>query len=325
MCWVAVPFAFGIKSVEMEVSVAQERFNANTSPSLLAHGSERATLEELDLELTGKCQLECLHCYASSGPQSGHGSMSTNDWSSVIDQAVTLGARRVQFIGGEVTTHPGFGRLLQQAVDAGLVVEVFSNLLHVQDRLWELFALPGVKLATSFYSDHAEEHDAITARPGSHARTRANIVEAIRRGIPIRAAIVAVRDGQRVEQARQELHTLGVTRVGTDWVRGVGRGANGPWQVSQLCGRCGQGKAAIGPDGDVWPCVIGRWLRAGNVKQELLADIIGGAIWRELVATVPAPRKGRACNPECKPSQGDGSDCAPAETDACDPSYCNPD
>lgn len=282
-------------------------------------------MEEFDLELTGRCQLECLHCYASSGPQGSHGSMSTHDWSGVIDQAVSLGARRVQFIGGEATTHPGFGLLLRQAVNAGLGVEVFSNLLHVRESLWDLFELPGVKLATSYYSDQAGEHDAVTARVGSHARTRANIIEAVRRGIPIRAAIVDVVDGQRVNQAREELHALGVHKIGTDWVRGVGRGAKAPAQVSQLCGRCGQGKAAIGPDGDVWPCVIGRWMPAGNVKQEPLADIIGGQTWRKLVAAVPAPRNGRACNPDCKPSQGDGSDCAPAETDSCHPDFCNPD
>jgi hypothetical protein len=26
------------------------------------------------LELTGKCQLACVHCYADSGPDKGHGS-----------------------------------------------------------------------------------------------------------------------------------------------------------------------------------------------------------------------------------------------------------
>ncbi|WP_327105215.1 radical SAM/SPASM domain-containing protein [Nonomuraea glycinis] len=282
-------------------------------------------LDSVDLELTGRCQLQCLHCYASSGPEGNHGTMDTASWSGVIDQAAALGARRVQFIGGEATTYPGFEPLLRQAVSTGLAVEVFSNLLHVREAWWELFALPGVKLATSYYSDQADEHDAVTARGGSHTRTRANIIEAVRRGIPIRAAIVEVVDGQRVERAREELHALGVRTVGVDWVRGVGRGATAPPQVSQLCGRCGQGKAAVGPNGDVWPCVIARWMRAGNVQRTPLAEIIAGNRWRTLVSTVPAPRHRKVCNPDCKPSQSDGSDCAPAETEACDPSYCEPD
>jgi MoaA/NifB/PqqE/SkfB family radical SAM enzyme len=288
-------------------------------------GDGWAILNAVDLELTGRCPLHCLHCYASSGPEGGHGAMTTEDWASVIDQAAALGARRVQLIGGEATTHPGFAVLLQRAVDAGLSVEVFSNLLHVRDAWWDLFTLPGVKLATSYYSDQAAEHDQVTGRRGSHARTRTNIIKAIERGIPIRVAIVETVVGQRIEQARAELRALGVTTIGTDRVRAVGRGATTSPDVSQLCGRCGNGKAAISPDGDVWPCVIARWMRAGNVRQTPLAEIVGGDTWRCLLSTIPAPRNRKACNPDCKPSQGDGSDCAPAETEACDPSYCNPD
>ena len=39
------------------------------------------------LEITGKCQLACGHCYAESGPDGTHGQMTTADWRRVIDQA----------------------------------------------------------------------------------------------------------------------------------------------------------------------------------------------------------------------------------------------
>ncbi|MEV5410332.1 SPASM domain-containing protein [Thermopolyspora sp. NPDC052614] len=165
----------------------------------------------------------------------------------------------------------------------------------------------------------------MTGRTGSHARTRANIAEAVRRAIPVRAAVINVVNGQRVKEAIDDLRGLGVDTVGTDWVRGVGRGTQEFPNASQLCGRCGRGKAAIGPDGDVWPCVIGRWMRAGNVKRTPLVEIISGDTWRDLVGMIPALQPGMVCNPECKPAQGDGSDCAPAETEACNPSYCEPD
>lgn len=58
------------------------------------------------LEITGKCQLECVHCYADSGPDGTAGSMTTNDWYRVIDEAASMGIRMVQFIGGEPTLHP---------------------------------------------------------------------------------------------------------------------------------------------------------------------------------------------------------------------------
>ncbi|MFJ8962808.1 radical SAM protein [Lentzea sp. NPDC102401] len=53
------------------------------------------------LEVTGKCQLQCDHCYADSGPAGSHGPMAAEEWTSVIDQLADLGTRMVQFIGGE--------------------------------------------------------------------------------------------------------------------------------------------------------------------------------------------------------------------------------
>lgn len=279
-----------------------------------------------ELELTGRCSLQCVHCYASSGPLGTHGTMTDADWSDVITNAADLGIQQIQFIGGEATIHPAFPSLLRHAVDSGLPVEVFSNLLNVRRSWWDdLFALPGVSLATSYYSDDPEKHDQITGRPGSHARTRANIIEAVRRNIPIRAAIVEMSANQRAEHAVTDLKALGVTRIGTDRIRGIGRGTTRTPDVGQLCGKCGRTKVAISPDGEVWPCVMARWMSAGNVKTSRLADILSGEFWRRLVSTIPPSAHRRKCNPDCKPGAGDGSDCAPSETDACDPSYCDPD
>ncbi len=63
---------------------------------------------------------------------------------------------------------------------------MFSDLVHVSGELWETFAQRGVRLATSYYSDDAAEHEAITEGRGSHARTKANIAEVLRRFIPLR-------------------------------------------------------------------------------------------------------------------------------------------
>jgi hypothetical protein len=49
-----------------------------------------------------------------------------------------------------------------------MLVEVFSNLVHVTPKHWDVFARPGVRLTTSYNSDDAEEHAAIVGRPGAH-------------------------------------------------------------------------------------------------------------------------------------------------------------
>ena len=100
------------------------------------------------LEVTGKCQLRCTHCYAESGPSGTHGMMGAADWLRVIDQAVGLGVKMVQFIGGEPTLYPWLKLLVEHALRQGLSVEIFSNLVHITDDLWEVFSQPGISLAT---------------------------------------------------------------------------------------------------------------------------------------------------------------------------------
>lgn len=281
-------------------------------------------LRFLWLEITGRCQLSCVHCYAESGPQGTHGSMAVDDWRRVIDDGAALGVRMVQFIGGEPTLHPDLPCLVEHVLDQCVAVEVFTNLLRVTPRMWDIFARPGVRLATSYYTDDAGQHETITKRPGSHAHTTANIVEAVRRSIPLRVGLIDITDDQRTEQARRHLAALGVTNVGTDQLRQVGRGVREQRPgVSQLCGACAHGKVAVAPNGDVWPCVFARWLSLGNVRMVRLAEILvgqaAGNARRELARSVHAkcnPNTPSKCGPEsrCDPSK---SSCSPH----CPPSY----
>lgn len=269
------------------------------------------------LELTGRCQLACRHCYADSSPLGTHGTMVTADWLRVLDDAPRAGVLEVQFIGGEPTTHPDFYGLAERALCNGLNVEVYSNLYRISAELWELFERPGVRLATSYYSDDAAQHDAVTLRPGSHGHTRAAIVEALRRRIPLRVGIIDLGDDQRVEEARAELRALGVEDIGVDRMRGVGRGAGTTTpDASQLCGHCANGVAAISPDGMVWPCVFSRWMPLGNVREEALGDILTGRSMEAARTTLASEfqangqRGPKHCDPEnsCGPND---QDCRP--------------
>lgn len=231
--------------------------------------------------------------------------------------------------------HPAFADLVRHALDVGLKVQVYSNLYLVKVDHWELFEEPGVSLATSYYSDITAEHDKVTGRKGSHDNTRSNIIEALRRGVHVQVGIIDVLDGQRVEQASEELRALGVTAIRTDRVRGVGNAAKTLPSTSELCGSCGSRIAAIGPDGQVWPCVMSRFLHpAGNVKSQSLADVLGGSAMAALVSAIPSARG--ACVPDsctpnedsCQPSPGldpcvpKDSPCGPGKP-ACVPKFSN--
>ncbi|MGH3917036.1 MAG: radical SAM protein [Pseudonocardiaceae bacterium] len=282
------------------------------------------------LEVTGKCQLHCAHCYAESGPSGTQGQMGTADWLRVIDQAAGLDAKTVQFIGGEPTTHPDLVALVTQALGCGLNVEVFSNLVHVRSALWELFSVPGVSLATSYYSDDPGQHEEITGRRGSHAKTRANIAEAIRREIPLRVGIIDLGGEQRWWQAISELKALGVSAIGADRLRQVGRGVRrAKPDMDQLCGNCVNSVAAISPTGEVWPCVFARWMPSGNVLECSLAEVVNGGLResrRRLMAWFAQGDQAKACNSRCGPNC-EPIDCGPRcgpMVPSCGPSECSP-
>ncbi|AZK95328.1 MULTISPECIES: radical SAM/SPASM domain-containing protein [Streptomyces] len=285
---------------------------------LAVHG-----IRTLELEITGKCQLSCSHCLSESGPQATHGEMTPTDWRNVITDAAALGIPRVQLIGGEPTVHPQWRDFTGHALGLGLDVEVYSNLFHVARSWWETFQRTGVTLATSYYSDDPDEHDRITGKRGSYLRTRVNIEEALRRRVPVRVGIVAVLPGQRVDEARTELEAMGVRRINTDRARAIGR-AMLPGQspaLDEMCGGCTRGRAAVLPNGDLVGCVLSRDFPAGNVREHRLHELLVGRAWAELSASIPLRRSGgNPCNPDCNPSK-DGSDCAPAEQEACDPAF----
>lgn len=224
--------------------------------------------------------------------------------------------RTVQLIGGEPTVHPNWREFAELGLSLGLHVEVYSNLFHVAPDWWDLFSREGVTLGTSYYSDDPAEHDKVTKREGSYARTRCNIREAVSRGITVRAGIVDILPGQRVAEARAELESMGVTSIHTDRVRAVGRAALPGTKPSlgEMCGRCTRGRAAILPNEDLAGCVLSRNFPAGNVRNTRLADLLGGSQWAELSASIPAPPHA-ACTPD------DSGDCDPANTTACNPKY----
>ncbi|MFE1770602.1 radical SAM/SPASM domain-containing protein [Streptomyces sp. NPDC059008] len=274
------------------------------------------------LEITGLCNLNCRHCYADSSPQGDHGDMTDDDWLRVLDELHGIGVRDVQFIGGEPTLHPGLPAYIRHALRHAMRVEVFSNLTHISDPVWEALRLRGVRLAFSYYSDDQSDHDDVTEGRGSHLRTRANIDKARELGIPMRGSVIHVLRGQRPDHAAHELLQLGIRDVRTDGIRPFGRGADetAP-DVRRLCGRCGRGKFAISPRGEVWPCVFARWMPLGNVRTHSLEEIYKGRIARDVrgVLEEAFPHTRVSDQPTCLP------DCNPS-FDTCSPQLaCAPD
>ncbi|MEW1679307.1 radical SAM/SPASM domain-containing protein [Streptomyces noursei] len=269
------------------------------------------------LEVTLQCNEHCVHCFNDSGPHhKTHGTMDAGNWCELLDQLRDMGVRNVQFIGGEPALNPDLPDLIAYARHKAhmIGIEVFTNLTYVPDPLWAAYQRYRVRLATSYYSDDAAEHDHLTQTRGAHARTRANIIQAQQLGIPVRAGVIRMTPNQRITHAEDDLRTLGVADVAHDDVRAFGRATTAPPKTEDLCGHCGRGKVAITATGDVLPCTLARHMPVGNLFGATLADIYHGpgmaAARAELAETHPELLT--CCTPpQFLPSCGPANICAP--------------
>lgn len=298
---------------------------------------QQRQLRLLWLELTHKCNLECVHCYTSSSPGAPHGRASAATWHRLLSEAAALGVETVCFIGGELTLNPELSGLLDHAHDLGIQSEVFTNLIRVSDELWDCFVRNSVCLATSIYSVDPREHDRVTTRGGSHRKTTRNMTKARELGLTVRAGAIEVNPSQgtnRLTTIMMEQHGI---EVRVDRHRKLGRDYSSSQDFSQLCGNCSAGSAVVDPDGEVFPCIMSRWLACGNVHESSLGSIVRGGLTAQqevldsefvgLRSANCAPNRNPcmpACNPAtcvpgCLPTKG----CPPSES-ICPPAYHGP-
>jgi radical SAM protein with 4Fe4S-binding SPASM domain len=238
--------------------------------------------------------------------------MSYDRWVDVLREGFTLGCRKAQFIGGEPTLYPHLLQLISNARVMGYeFLEVYTNGTLLNDEMLGVFHDSNVCLAFSVYGSQAGVHDGITKRKGSYIRTIESLRRAVDHGIPVRASIIEMPENvDDVEATKEVLRELGVKSIGTDRVRGIGRGKTDlrvENSFQELCGACWRGQLVIDSQGEVFPCVFSRFYRIGNVSsglRSILHDEKLHTFRRKVKETVEI---NTACRPviNCKPN------CAP--------------
>ena len=237
-------------------------------------------LDMLWLEITGKCNLSCNHCYAGSSPQLPlTDGMKVADWCRAIDEARSLGCRQLQFTGGEPTIHPDLWTMIEHAKRARFMsCEVYTNATALREDLLDRFKKHRIRVALSFYCSRPDVHDQITGSKGSFERTVAGIQQLLDRKIRLRTSVVLMRENAQYEKETVAfLEDLGVKNVRSYWVRGVGRGETSVPDGSpmdQLCGQCWRGALCIDPSGDAFPCVFSRFAPVGNFLTDGVKEIV---------------------------------------------------
>ncbi len=111
------------------------------------------------------CNLQCLHCYSSSGPKL-RPSLAARDILRTTGALAQKGYRRAALSGGEPALYPEFDRLLHGLTDQGYLVSAISNGSRLAELLEPLAAGTLHHAAISF-DGLAELHDHIRQKPGA--------------------------------------------------------------------------------------------------------------------------------------------------------------
>lgn len=178
-------------------------------------------LKEMSLEITGRCLLSCLHC-SSWVEGVSPVDIETGRILSIIDQAHTLGMRRLTLSGGEPLLHPDVGLVVSKAASLQITTLIYTTGVVGTSPIIGVSAYDLAQLKKnglcglifSLYSDDAEVHDRVTCVKGSHAVTLETIRTAQSLGLSVELHCVPMKINiKHVESLLQLADRLAISQV----------------------------------------------------------------------------------------------------------------
>jgi radical SAM protein with 4Fe4S-binding SPASM domain len=258
------------------------------------------------LDLTWRCNEDCVHCYLD---HEGGGELSTAEVNDVLDQLAAAGTFFLCLSGGEILLRRDLMDIVAHARSLLFHVTLKTNGILLDRTYSESFARLGVSAVhISLYSHRAGVHDAITRIPGSFSRSVEAIRTLITHGVKTRVSNVLMRENVDDYGALQSFATdlgaeakvdvtvsptfdgdfsLSALRIPLEDLRRVYRDPAIVHDVEKFCAPpapaddqvledhpCGAGHSGcyISPTGDVMPCIQFP-VACGNLRRDRFADI----------------------------------------------------
>ena len=146
--------------------------------------AQHRILYSLVIELTYRCNEQCVHCYCPASRERNE--LSVESLYGLVSEYELLGGLSLQLTGGEFFLSPHAKKLLRYLCGRGLLISISSNLTLVDEETVDLLKdIVPRSVSCSVYSADPDVHDSITTVPGSFARTRNGIIMLRKAGIPV--------------------------------------------------------------------------------------------------------------------------------------------
>ena len=170
---------------------------------------------KMNLMLTGKCNLNCLHCFNAKDNTPLNSELTYEQTLNILDQARDIGIHAFTLTGGEPLVHPRFLDIVKEIYKRDMYVfEINTNGLlltqKVLDSLKEIKCYPLIKI--SF--DGVGYHNWIRQHPKAEELTLKAIELCIKNGFKVKAQIQVNRQNVDVMMKTAELlNNIGVSEI----------------------------------------------------------------------------------------------------------------
>jgi radical SAM protein with 4Fe4S-binding SPASM domain len=161
----------------------------------------RQPLKSLSVELTERCNHDCIHCYINLPADSPAKAreLPTAGVKRAMDEAAALGCLRVTFTGGEPLLRDDFEELYVHARRRGMAGAIRTNATLITPRLAGLFRRvpPLAPVVVTVYGMSEATYESVTRTPGSFAAFRGGVDLLLANGVPFEAGYMVTRQNMR--------------------------------------------------------------------------------------------------------------------------------
>lgn len=164
-------------------------------------------------ELTAKCNLNCVHCYAKC--DRNHKDFTADEFKVLFDQLIDRGLMEVYFTGGEIFTRPDFEKLYIYAKKKGIILVLLSNITLLNQRHVDLFKeYPVENISTTMYGYSEETYERVTGVKGSYGMFMRALELIQKNDLPYELKFVTLNENQEdLYKVREFGKKLGVEMV----------------------------------------------------------------------------------------------------------------
>ena len=175
--------------------------------------SERR-LRHIDIEITKKCNLFCIHCSAQSNKTGRE--LSLNEIKIILDKASSLGLENVGFTGGEPLVRRNklvaLLKYCKRILNSKTHLHTNGTLLKSEDAA--IMARLVDEITVTFYGSKPETHDGITSVKGSLKAAEEGLCKLVRQHANVRTFIVPMKPNFReIPKIVKKVHEIGCGKI----------------------------------------------------------------------------------------------------------------